>query len=43
MEWIEWFFAWKLGGKSLIDCAAKDADALLVLEEEWREANNGFE
>jgi len=39
--WVEWFFASKsLGGSELAALPAKEADAMLTLEKEWREAKN---
>lgn len=42
-EWIEKFFAWKFsGGGGLMELPARDADAFLTLEKEWRKgAGNG--
>jgi hypothetical protein len=40
--WLEHFFAWKFsGGGDLRGLPARDADAFLTLEKEWREASNG--
>jgi len=40
--WVEIFFARKLaGGGSLTDMPARQADALLLLEKEWRETEHG--
>ena len=40
LEWIERFLAWRYsGGGELNGLPAKDADAFLVLENVWREAN----
>ncbi len=37
VEWLEKFLAWKFsGGGGLSDLAARDADAFLILEKEWR-------
>jgi hypothetical protein len=42
VEWVERFFAWKLtGGGSATEMPAREADALLMLEKEWREAEHG--
>ena len=43
LGWMELFFAWKADGGGVMNIAAKDVDALLVLEREWREANHGVE
>jgi hypothetical protein len=38
LEWIERFFTWKFGGAGAIDeMPARDADAFLILESEWRD------
>ena len=38
VAWIEKFFAWRLGGgKAIEELAARDADAFLILEREWRD------
>jgi hypothetical protein len=38
LEWIERFFTWKFaGGRALDDMTARDADAFLILEREWRD------
>jgi len=38
LEWIEKFFTWKFAGsRALNDMAARDADAFLILEREWRD------
>ena len=40
LEWMERFFAWKFAGGGVLDgLPARDADAFLVLEKEWREWN----
>ena len=40
LEWLEKFFAWKFaGGAGVTDLPAKDADAILTLEAEWRSAS----
>jgi hypothetical protein len=37
LELVEKFFTWKFsGGGALWDLAARDADAFLILEKEWR-------
>ena len=37
LQWVEMFLTWKFsGGGELWDWAARDADAFLVLEREWR-------
>ena len=42
MGWVEWFFARKsFGGGELAALPAKEADAMLTLEKEWREARDG--
>jgi len=42
VAWLEQFFAWKFsGGGKLSELPARDADAFLTLEKEWREASNG--
>ena len=39
--WVEQFFAGKsLGGGEVARLRAKEADAMLTLEKEWREARN---
>jgi len=39
--WVEWFFASKsFGTGELAALPAKEADAMLTLEKEWREAKN---
>jgi hypothetical protein len=44
LEWIEKFFTWKFsGGARLNDLAARDADAFLVLEKEWRAGSSDGE
>ena len=41
VEWLEKFFAWKFaGGGALDELEAREADAFLTLEREWREAGN---
>lgn len=38
LEWIEKFLTWKFIGRAeLWDWPARDADALLILEREWRD------
>jgi hypothetical protein len=38
LEWIEKFFSWKFaGGSAFEDMPARDADAFLILEREWRD------
>lgn len=40
-ECVEGFFAWKLtGGGSVSEKPARQADALLMLEKEWRETEH---
>jgi hypothetical protein len=41
VEWMEKFFAWNMGGGDISRFAAKDADALLLIQKEWRELKNG--
>ena len=42
VEWLEKFWAWKLAGAGeLMALNARDADAFLILEQEWRESRNG--
>ncbi len=42
VEWLERFLAWKFaGGGALDELEAREADAILTLEREWREAGNG--
>jgi hypothetical protein len=42
VAWLEKYFAWKFsGGGELSELPARDADAFLTLEKEWREASNG--
>lgn len=37
LEWLEKFFGWKFaGGGGVSELPAKDADAILTLEAEWR-------
>jgi hypothetical protein len=44
IEWVERFFVWKLlGNGSVTELPAKVADALLMLEKEWRETGNGVQ
>jgi hypothetical protein len=44
VEWIEKFHVWKLEGRGgVMALAAKEADAFLTLDKEWREANNGVQ
>ncbi len=39
LEWLERFFAWKFaGGGAVTDLPAKEADAMVTLEGEWRSA-----
>jgi hypothetical protein len=39
--WVEWFFASKSFGRSeMAALPAKEADAMLTLEKEWREARD---
>jgi hypothetical protein len=41
LEWIERFFTWKFaGGGRLDDLPARDADAFLMLEREWRDGEH---
>jgi hypothetical protein len=38
LEWIERFFTWKFSGERAVDdMTARDADAFLILEREWRD------
>jgi hypothetical protein len=40
--WVEWFFASKNFGRSeLAALPAKEAEAMLTLEKEWREVMDG--
>jgi hypothetical protein len=40
--WVEWFFANKSFGRGeLAALPAKEADAMLTLEKEWREVRDG--
>lgn len=42
VEWVERFFVWKLaGGGDLMPLRAREADAYVTLEKEWREAQDG--
>ena len=42
VECVERFFAWKLmGGGGMTEMPARQADALLMLEKEWRETEHG--
>ena len=44
VEWIEKFHMWKMaGGGGLMGLAAKEADAYLMLEKEWRESGDGIQ
>ncbi len=44
IEWVERFFVAKLWGKgSVAELPARQADALLMLEKEWRETGNGVQ
>lgn len=44
IEWLEWFFTWKFsGGGDVSEMAARDADAILTLEREWRTNSNAQE
>jgi hypothetical protein len=37
LEWVEKFLTWKFSGSGAFDeMAARDADAFLILEREWR-------
>jgi len=38
LEWVEKFFTWKFGGSAegFTELPARDADAFLTLEKEWR-------
>ncbi|MEO7142213.1 MAG: hypothetical protein ABI165_01780 [Bryobacteraceae bacterium] len=41
LAWIEHFYIWKLAGGNLLDLPARQVDAFLILEQEWRaETNN---
>jgi hypothetical protein len=43
-EWVEGFFVSKWwGGGSMAELPAKQADAFLMLEKEWRETGNGIQ
>lgn len=38
LEWIEKFLTWKFAGSQAIEeLTARDADAFLILEREWRD------
>jgi len=38
LEWLERFFTWKFsGGGGFAELPARDADAFLTLEREWRD------
>jgi hypothetical protein len=40
--WVEWFFANKsIGRGGLAALPAREAEAMLTLEKEWREATDG--
>jgi hypothetical protein len=42
LEWLEKFHVWKFaGGRELDRLPAKDVDAFVTLEKEWREMSNG--
>jgi hypothetical protein len=42
VEWVEKFFVRKLtDGGDVMEMPARQADALLMLEKEWREMENG--
>ncbi len=48
LEWIERFLTWKFsakfaGGGELWDWTARDADAVLILEREWRDGQQSGE
>jgi hypothetical protein len=37
LEWVERFFAWKFAGGGALDAlGARESDAFLILEREWR-------
>lgn len=36
VEWVERFWLWKFSGGALSDMKARDGDAFLILEKEWR-------
>ena len=41
LGWVEWFFASKSFGRNELGALpAKEADAMLTLEKEWREARD---
>ena len=38
LEWIERFLTWKFAGaREILELKARDADAFLILEREWRD------
>lgn len=42
LEWVETFLTWKFsGGGALNELRARDADAFLILEREWRAGADG--
>jgi hypothetical protein len=42
VEWVERFFVEKLmGSGNVTDLPARQADAMMLLEKEWREIQNG--
>ena len=41
LEWVEKFLLWKFSGGGLDEMAARDADAFLILEKEWRSGADG--
>ena len=43
IAWLERFFAWKIGKGELCDVAAKDVDALLLIQKEWQGLQNGLQ
>jgi len=44
LEWVERFFAWKFAGDTrLEEMSARQADAFLMLEREWRTGSNNGE
>lgn len=39
LAWIEQFYIWKVCGGSLFDLPARQVDAFLILEQEWKAEN----
>lgn len=39
LAWIEQFYVWKVGGGGLLEMPARQVEAFLILEQEWRAEN----